>query len=104
MTLGNPGVAQYYADFIQELYKRCHLPVCCVSHAGHVTVHQPVLQCKWRLLLVAHLIYSRLFPSHLISKPSCSQVDSAKGKLNPDLNISPNHIVISWSEMRSRDW
>jgi len=46
MSVGNPGVAEYYADFMQELYKRCHLPIRCISHAGHVTVPQQMSQCQ----------------------------------------------------------
>ena len=46
MSVGNPGIAQYYADFMQELHKYCHVPMHCVSHAGHVNVQQPVSQCE----------------------------------------------------------
>jgi len=51
MFAGNPGVAQYYADFMQALYQSCRLPVYCISHAGHVTVPHQMNQCQWRLLL-----------------------------------------------------
>jgi len=44
MCSGNPGIAEYYADFIRELYKRCRLPIRCISHAGHVTVPQQMSQ------------------------------------------------------------
>jgi len=43
---GNPGVAQFYGDFIEELYRHCRLPIHCVSHAGHVTVPPHVSQCQ----------------------------------------------------------
>jgi len=46
-SVGNPGVAQYYADFMQELYKRRRMPIHCISHAGHVTVQQQQMShCK----------------------------------------------------------
>jgi len=46
MSAGNPGVAQYYADFMQELYEKCQMPICCVSHAGHVTLPHETNQCQ----------------------------------------------------------
>ena len=34
---GNPGVADYYDEYLQSLYEEsdCTLPVVCISHAGH---------------------------------------------------------------------
>jgi len=46
MSAGNRGVAQYYADFMQELYEKCQMPICCVSHAGHVTLPHETNQCQ----------------------------------------------------------
>lgn len=37
---GNPGVAEYYQDFMDELYKKLNgkFGIICISHAGHVSV------------------------------------------------------------------
>ena len=38
--IGNPGVADFYLEFIECLAKESNelLPIACISHLGHVTV------------------------------------------------------------------
>lgn len=46
-ALGNPGVADFYLEFMECLAKESKntLPIVCISHAGHVTPPKTVTCC-----------------------------------------------------------
>ncbi len=45
-SAGNPGVANYYEEFMQVLHAKsgCRLPLWCVSHAGQVILPPEIAQ------------------------------------------------------------
>lgn len=53
---GNPGIIDYYDEFMESLYKSldCKVPVWGISHAGHVKVpanaHLPTLHGNFLLI------------------------------------------------------
>ena len=49
IVIGNPGVAQYYEEYMETFDESCNsrIPMCCISHAGHGLIPKDITYTGW---------------------------------------------------------
>lgn len=70
---GNPGVAMFYTEFLQQLHDKLKMPIWVVSHAGHELPQQD----RWEIIYCIP-IFLLIGYSHTLTLPLSTQQVNAK--------------------------